>query len=294
MDVVVGRPIVVGVDGSDSARDAALWAADEAARRDVGLRLVTAVYLPALGYPVGAGLASDYTEELRADADRRLTTLRSAIQATHADLEIGVRVRVGVPTQQLIGESSDALLMVLGSRGLGGFTGALVGSTAVALVAHGHCPVAVIRPGAPDGPVVVGVDGSPISESAVALAFEEAALGGADLVAVHTWLDYGADPPYTTAFAHAVDWDVIHQHEQERLAERLAGWQEKYPDVTVRRVVSQDRPVRCLLGQADGARLLVVGSRGRGGFTGMLVGSTSQALVYHAPCPLLVVRSAFA
>lgn len=284
MDVIVGRPIVVGVDGSDSARDAALWAAAEAARRHVALRLVIAVHLPAPGYPGGAGLTADFTEELRADAGHQLTTLRSAIQAAQPGLEVGVRVRVGVATPELIEESSDALLMVLGSRGLGGFPGALVGSTAVALVAHGHCPVAVIRPGTPDGPVVVGVDGSPASEAAVAVAFEEASLHGTDLVAVHTWQHYGSYPA-------DIDWDVVRQHEQERLAERLAGWQEKYPDVAVRRVVSPDRPVHCLLGQADGARLLVVGSRGRGGFTGMLVGSTSQALVYHAPCPLLVVRS---
>jgi nucleotide-binding universal stress UspA family protein len=293
MDIVVGRPIIAGFDGSDSARQAASWAADEAARRNVTLRLVTTVHMPVVGYGA-AGLAVDYTDDMSAYARQELDTLRSAIRAEHPDLTVDVRVLVGMPIPVLIDESAEALLVVLGSRGLGGFTGALVGSTAVALVAHGHCPVAVIRPGTSDGPVVVGVDGSPTSDAALALAFDEASLDGAELVAVHTWLDYGADAGYTTAYAHVVDWDVVHQHEQERLAERLAGWQEKYPDVTVRRVVSQDRPARCLLDQAAGARLLVVGSRGRGGFTGMLVGSTSQALVYHAPCPLLVARATVA
>ncbi|HEX5115311.1 MAG TPA: universal stress protein [Pseudonocardiaceae bacterium] len=289
MDTMVGRPIVAGVDGSDSARLAASWAADEAARRNVTLRLVAAVHLPVVGYGGAVGPAVDYTDDLRADAAGHLDGLRSAILTVHPDLEVDIRVRTGPSASALIEESSDALLMVLGSRGLGGFTGVLVGSTAVVLVAHGHCPVAVIRPGTADGPVVVGVDGSPASETAVALAFDEASLRGAELVAVHTWLDYGPYAPYAVA---EIDWDAVDQRQQELLAQRLAGWQEKYPDVTVRRVVRQDRPARSLLEQAAHAQLLVVGSRGRGGFTGMLVGSTSQALVYHAPCPLLVARPA--
>ena len=89
-----------------------------------------------------------------------------------------------------------------------------------------------------------------------------------------------------------VGWGAVENCERELVAERMAGWQEKYPDVEVRRVVTRDRPVRCLLNHAVDAQLLVVGSRGRGGLSGMLLGSTSQALMYHAPCPLLVVRPA--
>jgi nucleotide-binding universal stress UspA family protein len=172
----------------------------------------------------------------------------------------------------------------------------LAGSTAVALVAHGHCPVAVIRGRTPDGippaggPVVVGLDGSPASEAAVAIAFDEASLRGADLVAVHTCSEYQSDSGYAYARQFVVDWDAIDVREREVLAERLAGWQEKYPDVLVRRVVARDRPVRALLEQTAEAQLLVVGSRGHGGFTGMLLGSTSQALIYHGTCPLLVAR----
>ncbi len=142
------------------------------------------------------------------------------------------------------------------------------------------------------GPVVVGVDGSPASESALAIAFDEASLRGADLVAVHTWIEFSSDSAYAYAHQFIVDWDVIETRERELLAERLAGWQERYPDVTVRRVVTRDRPVRCLLEHAADAQLLVVGSRGHSGLPGMLLGSTSQALIYHAPCPLLVVRPA--
>jgi nucleotide-binding universal stress UspA family protein len=123
------------------------------------------------------------------------------------------------------------------------------------------------------------------------MAFDEASWRRAELVAVHTWLEFSSDNAYAYARQFLVDWDAIETREREVLAERLAGWQEKYPDVAVRRVVTRDRPVRCLLEHAADAQLLVVGSRGRGGFTGMLLGSTSQALIYHAPCPLLVTRA---
>jgi nucleotide-binding universal stress UspA family protein len=138
--------------------------------------------------------------------------------------------------------------------------------------------------------VVVGVDGSPTSEPALAMAFEEAAMRGADLVAVHAWIEFTSDTAYATARQFLVNWDAVETRERETLAERLAGWQEKYPDVTVRRVVTGGQPTKRLLDQAVDAQLLVVGSRGRGGFAGMLLGSTSQALIHHAPCPLLVVR----
>jgi len=117
-------------------------------------------------------------------------------------------------------------------------------------------------------------------------------LRGADLVAVHTWIEFSSDSAYAFAHQFIVDWDVIETRERELLAERLAGGQESYPDVTMRRVVTRDRPVRCLLDHAADAQLLVVGSRGHGGLPGMLLGSISQALIYHAPCPLLAVRPA--
>ena len=87
-----------------------------------------------------------------------------------------------------------------------------------------------------------------------------------------------------------LDWDAVHEGERRLLAERLAGWQQEFPDVKVTRVVTRDRPVRSLLEAAHTAQLLVVGSRGRGGFSGMLLGSTSHALLHHSPCPVAVVR----
>lgn len=295
---IVGGRIVAGVDGSASALHATRWAADEAAHRRVPLRLVHAVYASALAYAGGIGLPQDVFDGMEADGHQWLAEAETAARQAHPELDVELVLQTTHPAPTLIDESKNARLVVLGSRGLGGFTGMLAGSTAVALVAHGHCPVAVIRGRTPDeappsaGPVVVGVDGSPASESALALAFDEASVRGADLVAVHTWIEISSQSAY--AYQFNVDWEASETRERELLAERMAGWQEKYPDVTVRRVVTRDQPVHSLLEHAADAQLLVVGSRGRGGFSGMLLGSTSQALIYHAPCPLLVVRPAAA
>jgi len=136
------------------------------------------------------------------------------------------------------------------------------------------------------GPVVVGIDGSEANQPAVATAFEEASQRGNPLVAVHVW----SDVSLTQLPAVPDQWEDIASAEEAVLAECLAGWQEKYPDVEVRRVVAQDRPVRVIAQLSEQASLIVVGNRGRGGFKGMLLGSTSYALVHTADCPVLVVR----
>jgi nucleotide-binding universal stress UspA family protein len=190
-------------------------------------------------------------------------------------------------------ESRGASLVALGSRGLGGFTGLVVGSTSVGLVARAHCPVVVLRgehdqqPSA--GPVVVGVDGTPTGEAAIAFAFEQASARGAELVAVHAW----NEPVIEAAFAAnvALDPESMQQDAEALVAERLAGWQEKYPDVVVTRDIVRDRPTSVLLRHAAHAQLMVVGTRGLGGFRGLLLGSTSQHLLHHAPCPVAVVRA---
>jgi nucleotide-binding universal stress UspA family protein len=288
--------IVAAVDGSESARHAALWAAAEADHRHLPLRLVKAIKIPAVPYTGGRTVEQRYIDAMTHDGRDLLAGIKADITEIHPDLEVHSDVVLADPVATLVAESESAAIMVLGSRGLGGFTGILVGSTAVALVAHGHCPVAVIRSRTTDGvppaggPVVVGVDGSAAGDAAVELAFEEASLRGTDLVAVHTWTEYGSDSSYAHARQFALDWEAVETKQHEVLAERLAGWPEKYPDVIVRRIVTRDRPVSALLEQSAEAQLLVVGSRGHGGFTGMLLGSTSQALIYHATCPLLVTR----
>ena len=133
-------------------------------------------------------------------------------------------------------------------------------------------------------PVVVGIDGSPASESATAIAFDEASRRGVELVAVHAWSDYGA---YALP---GITWSDMQKQADGILAERLAGWQERYPDVMVRRVVVQDRPAHQLLEQSESAQLTVVGSHGRGGFAGMLLGSVSSAVAESARTPVIVAR----
>ncbi|HEX3650941.1 MAG TPA: universal stress protein [Pseudonocardiaceae bacterium] len=291
-EMVAGVPIVAGVDGSDSALEAARWAADEAVRKRVPLRLVAVVQVPvASGYVGDVGLGGDLIDALRAESQHLLDEARSSLVARQPDLDVTTALLFGPPIPALVEESAGARLMVVGSRGLGGFRGMLVGSTAVALAARGRCPVAVIRGGGrPNGPVVVGVDGSPASEAAVELAFEEASLRRAELVAVHTWLEHASDAAYVATVQPVLDWDTLSERGMESLAERLAGWAEKYPDVVVVRRVTRGRPIVNLLAEAADAQLLLVGSRGRGAFAGVILGSTSQALVYHAPCPLIVAR----
>jgi nucleotide-binding universal stress UspA family protein len=190
----------------------------------------------------------------------------------------------------LIELSKTARQVVVGSRGLGTVTGLFIGSTAVALAAHAQSPVVVVRGTAvPGGPVVVGVDGSPTSEAALAFAFEEASLRNTSLTAITTVTDFAADSAYAMSRL-GIDWGQVEEDERRLLAERLAGWQEKYPDVVVNRIALRDRPARALMRYGAEAQLLVVGSHGHGGFVGMLIGSTSQALVHHAPCPLAIVR----
>jgi nucleotide-binding universal stress UspA family protein len=181
-------------------------------------------------------------------------------------------------------------MVVVGSRGHGWLRRTLLGSVSSGLIRHAHCPVAVIhyedpsRPQPSGAPVVVGIDGSPVSDAATAVAFEEASLRGAELVAVHAWHDVNVfDVP-------GVDFATIQADGERVLAEQLAGWQQRFPDVTVRRVVVCDRPADQLIEQSHSAQLVVVGSHGRGGFAGMLLGSVSVALVQAARTPVIVAR----
>lgn len=180
-------------------------------------------------------------------------------------------------------------MIVAGSQGLGALGRLLLGSVTAALIHHAHCPVAVIHcddSAAPDSkaPVLVGIDGSPASEAATALAFDEASRRGVDLVALHAWSDVGVFPML------GMDWRDSEAKGQEILAERLAGWHEQYPDVRVKRVIVCDKPSRWLLEESKHTQLVVVGSHGRGGFARMLLGSVGSAVAQAATVPVIVVR----
>lgn len=290
-EVHPGGPIVVGVDGSESAARAVRWAAAEAALRDVPLRLVsvfTAVPPGRFGDP---SLSGPYRRHLVEAGHAALDAAAGVAGEVAPGVEVQPDLREGYPAPALLAASGDAVLTVVGSRGLGGFTGLLAGSVAVALAAHGGSPVVVVRGDevaetSDEGPVLVGVDGSPASEAAIGLAFEEASLRGAPLQALHSWLDHGLVP----ALASRLDWTVLESEERALLVQRLAGWAQKYPEVDVRRVVERDRPARALVAASKAAQLVVVGSRGRGGGAGLFLGSVSHALLHHAHCPVMVAR----
>ncbi|MFF4398603.1 universal stress protein [Streptomyces sp. NPDC001480] len=262
--------VVVGVDGSSSSDAAVVHAAREAQRRRARLRVVHAFSWP-VG-PMYAPLEPSPLNRLTQDAAQHARSVAPEVEVTDT-------VMTGGAASVLAGESRAADLVVVGSRGTGGFIGMLLGSTAVSLAAHGECPVLVVR-GEPDhtGPILLAVDGSPSGEPAVDFAFAEAALRGAEIIGVHAWL-----PDYAPAGTGV-------ESAERLLAQALAGRRERYPDVTVRQEVLSGEPREVLIEASRTAQLLVTGARGRGGFTGMLLGSVSQALLHHAHCPVAVVR----
>jgi nucleotide-binding universal stress UspA family protein len=289
--------ITVGVDGSAGSTAAVAWAAKIASRRHLRLKIVSGLQVAGLYYGggmTGAGAATLFAA-IQADGERAVAEARALAASIDKDLVVTTDLPNDPPVPMLIEESRHARMLVVGRTGTGGFADMLVGGTAASVVSHAHCPVAVVRgrhdsTDVPDaGPVVVGVDGSPNSEQAIAVAFEEASLRGVPLVAVHAWADVTYEDTRGTARIRTQP-ESLEEGEERLLVERLGGWQEKYPDVEIRRVLVRDRPRHALLEASETAQLVVVGSRGRGGFAGMLLGSTSQALVQHAGCPVLVVR----
>ncbi|MEC3982602.1 universal stress protein, partial [Amycolatopsis sp. H20-H5] len=255
-------PVVVGIDGSRSAVEAALWAGDEAVRRQLPVKLIHTYVVPTARVPIKLPTVEMVRDGLESSGLACLREAETAVSQRWPELHVDTVVREAEPVGALIHESAAASLMVLGTRGLGGFTGMLIGSTAVALAHHGHCPVVVARgAGNTAEPVVVGVDGSPASEAALAFAFEEAFLREAPLIAVRTWnavLGDGSVRPHVLT----ADPVAIAADERRALEEQLSGWRDKYPDGAAKHIIRRGRPVRTLLELGAHAQLLVVGSRG--------------------------------
>jgi nucleotide-binding universal stress UspA family protein len=293
--------IYVGVDGSEPATNAAWWAAAEAVRRRAALYLVHGYSLPMVGF---AGAVVYPSEIFDSGRDRQQAMLAQTVLTladAHPGLEVRSLLRYGPAAEVLRAVSANALLTVVGSHGTHQFADSVLGSVAVRAVTHGSGAVVVVRTDPAtgtvrgDGPVLVGLDGFGDSENALAFGFEEASLRGSPLVAIHSW-DDAALVGFDYATRVAVDSSLVDSEERRLLAEQLAGWADKYPDVQVRALVLRGTPTATLMRYAnddqEGGRpsLLVVGSRGRGGFSGLLLGSTSQSLIAHAPCPVAVVR----
>ncbi|MEU1981831.1 universal stress protein [Nocardia sp. NPDC019395] len=284
--------IVAAADGSPSSYRAVAWAAVEAGLHGCGLHLVNSWTIPS-GFGPDAIATEDDLRWMREEGERILTEAAHVARTATPGGEPAVTTEATdlLITPALIAQSSTARMLVVGSRGVGAFQRGLLGSVSTAVTRHAHCPVAVIHADTPldvvsaGRPVLVGVDGTGNSVAAVELAFDEAARRTVGLTALHAWSDTsGLDIPVR-------NWDSARGSAEAELAENLAGYGERYPDVPVTRIVTADRPVRSLLDASDDAQLVVVGSHGRGGFTSMLLGSTSNALLHAVDTPMIIVRA---
>jgi nucleotide-binding universal stress UspA family protein len=286
--------IVVGIDDSFGARVAVQWAARDAELRNIPLTLVHAVSPEVstwLKTPLPAGVLRWQHDHGRRLVDEALKLVEAGSQrGGPAGVHTEILASEAVPT--LIDLSKDAEMVVAGSQGSGRWPGRRLGSVSSRLLSHAHCPVAIIpdeytsTTGPAQAPVLVGIDGSPASEQATAIAFDEASRRQIGLLALHAWsdLDVSEWP--------GMDWPATQSMAEEVLAERLAGWQEQYPDVQVSRAVVQAQPARQLVQRSEEVQLVVVGSRGRGGFAGMLVGSVGETVAQMARVPVIVAREA--
>ncbi|MEW2503714.1 universal stress protein [Amycolatopsis sp. CA-161197] len=276
--------VVVGVDGSEAAAVAARWAAREAAwwRTSLTVLTVSGVEGPSVGGPEWRAAKEALALEVARTTRDELAAAEPGVPITTETSDAGVEAA-------LRQASRHALLLVVGPP-TGTLSGLLAGSPDADLIARAGCPVAIVRGSGSTrvtGPVVVGVDGSPTSDAAIGWAFEEASRRRVPLVALHAWQDsYSGRPFGENRATPLID---VGEAEKRALARRLAGRREQFPDVGVELVVERDRPRDRLIDHGKAASVVVVGSRGRGGFTGMVLGSTTHALLHHADCPVLVV-----
>lgn len=280
--------VVVGVDGSAASTLALDWAVDEARRRTLPLHLLTAwsVRFAQASPMVVAPLDAPDPEGILREAADRVRSLAPSVRVTTESTGSS-------PSAALVEASHTAECVVLGSRGHSGLGSAIVGSTSMQVATHAACPVVVVREVTKAGDsrpgVVVGIDGSPVSTEAIHYAFAQAASRGVGLVAVHAWHVEFVEGGYALGSTEET-WDRLMQEEYAVTSESLAGLAEQYPDVDVTRHVVREHPVAALVTMSQGAELLVVGSRGLGGFRALLIGSVSQGVLHRAHCPVAVVR----
>lgn len=282
--------IVVGVDESDAATEAVHWAARERLLR--GGELTAVLAWTYLGQHHGTGddaFLPDYGEDhARAALDQILERIAPAELDT-----IARRVVCDLPARALLDASSGTDLLVVGARGLGGFRGLLLGSVSQQCAHHTTVPIAIVRPAPvpPDGRIVVAVDGSSGSQRALDWALDEARARQVAVTVLHAWQPAIMPLPVPEAFPVGL-WDQFGEDGKTLVAHQLANASldglATPPDV----VIVDDAPARAVLDAAATASLVVVGSRGRGGFKGLLLGSVSQHVIHHAPCPVVVVPSA--
>lgn len=285
--------LVVGVDGSEGSLAALRWATDEARRRRWPINVVSAW---AAYHGVAVGALTDHAR-LQQETEQQLDALLGRELGDTSDLVVRREVQEGPAARVLIDSAREAALLVVGSRGHGGFSRLVLGSVSQQCAQHAPCPVVVVREGGrvddagggePVPPrIVVGVDGSQSSRAALRWAVEEARLRQATLDVVHAWR-----VPYQSGYPVGMVVLPVERVEEDarRLLDRAVGEVDARGIPAVERILVCDSAARALLDSAKGAGLIVVGSRGRGGFAGLLLGSVSQTVLHHAACPVMVVR----
>jgi nucleotide-binding universal stress UspA family protein len=281
--------VVVGVDGSPNSKAAVAQASHFASSRDMTLQVLHAFApdLPMLGFGALAdrSVVTEHGQHLIDDAVARA-------HAMHPDLHVTQALQDGYASQALVAASRTAALVVVGATGHGILSQASVGPTAMQVVTHARCPVLVVghetsgEPAA-GGRIVAGVDGSDASMHAAQAAHREAAVVGGSLEVVHAWQARSAADPTLT---HASSWDDYAARLEEGVETALADERRAHPDVKVEYAVVSGEPAKALAERTEGANLLVIGSRGSGGFPGLHVGSVALQLMGRSRCPILLTR----
>ncbi|KOX34834.1 hypothetical protein ADK67_02740 [Saccharothrix sp. NRRL B-16348] len=299
----IGRgAVVVGFDGSERSRQAAYWAAREAASRGVRLVVVNVIRGPfpeVVVTPVSMPLPQFVGEKaVREYTKDHLAELAAACEGVAPGVEVDTRAFDGHPAAVLAEAGRESALLVVGSSGATGLARVFAGSVTADLAHHFAGPLVVVRDtdgGTDDGRVVVGVDGSEPSDRAVDFAVDHVSRHGGSLVAVHatTGLPVDALAPggaWGQGMGLGLDVEQLRASADLLIAKSLEVPLARHPGVRAERVVSLARPAQALVEEAGGAALLVVGSHGHGAVRRALLGSVSHAMLHHAPCPLAVVR----
>jgi nucleotide-binding universal stress UspA family protein len=285
-------PVVVGVDGTYSAIQAARWAAAVAAKFAAPLSIVHAD--PPRGHRPSdavAALRVDELAERRSSSEAILQAAEHAVRGDFSSLAVTSERMCGPIGEVLRDLSGCARMIVLGCDDVSLGAAFLVGSTTVAVATHSACPVVAWRGDlvCPNSQgIVLGVDGTRAGDGAIGAAFEFADRFGVGIAAVHAWPI--RRPPVDVIVPSLIDWDAIEAAEWSMLMGALEPWEKRCPNVEVTYFVDPEKPSRALLRHAKDAQLVVVGSRGLGLLGGAVLGSTGLNLLHHSDVPVMICR----